>query len=457
MGLATVRTESWGVFGMGWEQRHVSLRMTEPDFATLIGQAAPWSPATPGAVTGDVVAIRGFTDEKQFEPHRGRLRGKIVLLGFGAGIPEASPFDKPLFERLDDKQLADLTRTPAGSEPDISAAFAQSELLEKADRFLASEGVLIVLIPGNNGRGTASGGTLFVDWNTTLGRFAYQKDRAMQVPLVVIAVEHYGRIHRLLERNVTVKVEVNVDTSFTGDREEGFNVLGEIAGTDPQRRDEVVMAGAHLDSWASGPGATDNGAGVVIAMEAMRILRAVEAKPKRTIRLALWTGEEQGALGSLAYVKRYIADVPRAATPAQARVPEFARRRVGPVVPKADHARLSAVYTVDTGSGRFRGVAVGNPALVPVFEPWIAPLRDLGLAVVSPRSSCGSDCRPFGDAGIPALTFFQDPLDYETRTHHTNMDTFERLVPEDLRQAAIVLATMLFNTAMRDQMLPRVP
>jgi Zn-dependent M28 family amino/carboxypeptidase len=309
---------------------------------------------------------------------------------------------------------------------------------------------------GNNARGGASGGTIYADWNANLGMYAYQKEHAMRVPLVIVAVEEFLRMSRLFEGHTPVKVEMNVDAEFTGDREEGFNVLADIPGVDARDKDEVVMISAHLDSWAAATGATDDGAGVVIAMEAMRILNALRIRPSRTIRIALWTGEEQGLLGSLAYVTRHIADLPRASTPAQLLMPEFARRRVGPAVPKPDHARLSAIYNVDLGAGRIRGVGVaGNAALVPIFEQWIAPLRDLGVTLVTLRPRCAGDCRPFEQAGIPSPGVIQDPLEYDTRTHHTNSDTYDRLVPEDLRQAAVVMATFLYNTAMRDQLLPR--
>ena len=217
------------------------------------------------------------------------------------------------------------------------------------------------------------------------------------------------------------------------------------------------MVTAHLDSWTAGTDATDDGAGAIIALEAMRILKAVRAAPLRTIRLALWTGEEQGSLGSREFVKRNIAVVPLGSDPDQLRLPEFMRRTEGPVRPKPDHARLSAVYTMDAGGGRIRGVSTGNPSLAPIFHQWLAPLRDQGVNMVADRSDCGGDCRTFEQVGIPTPSFKQDPLDYDSRTHHTNMDTYEHLVPEDLKQAAIVVATILYNTAMRDQMLPRLP
>jgi Zn-dependent M28 family amino/carboxypeptidase len=218
------------------------------------------------------------------------------------------------------------------------------------------------------------------------------------------------------------------------------------------------MAAAHLDSWAAGTGATDDGAGVAIVLEAVRILRALNVAPRRTIRIALLTGEEKGALGSLSYVYRQVATLPRATTPSQLRIPEFMRSRSGALVPRQEHARLSAVFNLDAGGGRIRGVSLGgNAALVPIFERWVAPLADLGMTMVSPRDDCGGDCRPFKEAGIPTPSFKQDPLEYDTRTHHTNMDTYDRLVAADMQQAAVVVATMLYNTAMRDELLPRGP
>ena len=460
MGLSDVRRESWGEFGVGWHQRNVWARMVTPDTATIIAYAAPWSPPTRGPVTAEVIAVRQLSSEQALDKYRGTLRGRIVMLGRAPSPPDVLPFDKPLFKRLTDAELIQEERAPAppARDPrDAEEQFGRLSFAEQLGRFFAAEGVRAVLVPsGNRPDGGISGGTVVVDGNASFGYFAYQRSRLMEVPLVVIANEHYGRLDRLLVRKVPVRVEVNVDTTFTGRQEEGLNLLAEIPGIDPARQDESVMVGAHLDSWAAGTGATDDGAGVIIAMEAMRILRALDVRPRRTIRLALWTGEEQGALGSLGYVARHLATVPRAVTPEALRVPAFLRRRTGPILPKAGHARISAIFTLDAGGGRIRGVSVGHAGLVPIFKSWMDPLRDLGVTMVSPNSDCGGDCRPFAEVGIPALVFRHDPLDYSTRTHHTNMDAYEYLVPEDLRQAAIVVAAMLYNTAMRDQLLPRV-
>jgi hypothetical protein len=459
-GSLNVRKESWGEFGMGWRQRNVWVRLVEPYAANFVATAGPWSPATPGPISADVVHVHGFDNESGFAPLRGTLRGKIVLLGRAPGAPETFPIDKPLSGRLDDAALAELRKPlsgpPADRSEELERAFANAAFAERMSRFFADEGVRAVMVPsGNNARGGFSGGTIYADWNSNLGMYAYQKDHAMAVPLVIVAVEEYLRISRLLENRARVTVEVNVDTEFTGDRQEGFNVLAEIPGVDPRRQDEVVMVSAHLDSWAAATGATDDGAGVVIAMEAIRILNALRVRPLRTIRIALWTGEEQGLLGSSAYVKRHIGDTPRATTAAQLLMPEFTRRRTGPIVPKPDHSKLSAIYNVDLGAGRIRGVGVGSAALVPIFEQWIAPLNDLGVTLVTARARCAGDCQPFAEAGIPAPGVVQDPLEYDTRTHHTNIDTYDRLVPDDLRQASVVVATLLYNTAMRDQPLPR--
>jgi carboxypeptidase Q len=457
IGLANVRTDGWGVFGIGWRQRNAWFRMVEPDTAPFIVHAAPWSPATPGAITGEVVAVRGFTSDAEFEPNRGKLRDKIVLLGRAVGLPDAFPIDKPLSDRLDAAQLAALAKpaTTARAEPNVEQMFEAIESVERSCRLLAAEGVRAVLIPsGNNSRGGVSGGTIYADSNAICGLRSYEEAHAIPVPFGILSLEHYGRMKRLLDRGVPVRVELNLDTEVTGMDVEGLNVLGDLPGVDPAHQNEIVMVMAHLDSWAAGTGATDDGAGVAIVMEAVRILRALEVKPRRTIRIALFTGEEQGALGSLSYVNRHVAALRRVTTPAQLRIPEFMRALVGAPVPGPDYARLSAIFNLDAGGGKIRGVSVGSSAL-PIFHRWVGPLHDLGMTMVSPREDCGGDCRPFREAGIPTPSFKQDPLEYDTRTHHTNMDTYERLVAADLQQAAVVVATMLYNTAMRGALLPR--
>ena len=459
-GLSNVRSDRWGEFGLGWRRRNVWATLVEPDAAPLLGDAAPWSPPTPGPVTADAVYVSGFTAEQGFAPLRGTLKGKIVVFGRAPSMPAVTPIERPLFERFTDAQLAEFARdvppgTPSGAL--LEQAFANAAFFERVSQFFADEGVVAVLEPtGNNPRGGYAGGIVVSDWNYSMGQYAHRKERMMRVPVVVLPVESWTRLTRLLERRERVRVSVNVDAEFTGDRIDGFNVFADLPGVDPVRGREVVMVGAHLDSWHAGTGATDDGAGVLIAMEAMRILRALDVRPRRTIRLALWTGEEQGALGSLAWVTRELATIPRVDTPAHRLIPEAMRTPGGAVIPKPAHALVSAMFDLDQGGGRIRGVRVNrDTALMPIFERWIAPLKDLGVAVVSPRGGCASDCMAFEQAGIPTPRFLQDPLDYTTRTLHSSSDTLDHLIPEDLRQAAVVVATFLYNTAQRDELLPR--
>ena len=253
-------------------------------------------------------------------------------------------------------------------------------------------------------------------------------------------------------------MEMNVDTKFTGDHEHGFDTIAEIPGTDPKLKDEVVMVGGHLDSWASATGATDNGAGTVVAMEVMRILNTLQVKPRRTIRVALWTGEEEGEFGSYGYVKQHFGYVPLSTAPDQLKLPEWVRKPAGPVQLKPDQQKISAYFNVDNGSGKIRGVYLQeNAAIAPIFAQWIEPLKDLGVTTLTMRNTGGTDHEAFDAVGIPGFQFIQDPLDYGSRTHHSNMDTYERLQPEDLAQAATVEAIFVYNAAMRDQMLPRKP
>src|SRR5208282_2222865 len=268
----------------------------------------------------------------------------------------------------------------------------------------------------------------------------------------------YGRVYRLLKANVPVSIEMNVDVKFLGDHEHGFDTIAEIPGTDPKLKDEVVMVGGHLDSWAAGTGATDNGAGTVVAMEVMRILNTLQVKPRRTIRIGLWTGEEQGLFGSTGYVRDHFGYVPLSTAPEELLKPEFIRKVVGPVVIKPEQAKISGYFNVDNGTGKIRGIYLQeNAAVSPIFSQWMEPLKDLGVSTITMRNTGGTDHESFDAVGVPGFQFIQDPMDYETRTHHSNMDTYERLQAGDLAQAATVEAIFVYNPAMRDQMLPGKP
>jgi hypothetical protein len=323
-------------------------------------------------------------------------------------------------------------------------------------KFVASEHAVAVILPSRDGRDSGgSGGTIFDDG---LGWFTYKRDHANPLPVVVTAIENYGRVYRLLKAHVPVSVEMNVDVRYTGDHEHGFDTIAEISGTDPKLKDEVVMVGGHLDSWASGTGATDNGAGTVVALEVMRIFNSLQVKPRRTIRIGLWTGEEEGEFGSVGYVKQHFGYVPLSTAPDQLEKPEWLRKPAGPVVLMPDQQKVSGYFNVDNGTGKILGIYLQeNTAVAPIFTQWMEPLRDLGVTTISMRNTGGTDHESFDAVGIPGFQFIQDRLDYGSRTHHSNMDTYERLQPADLAQAATVEAIFVYNAAMREQMLPRKP
>jgi carboxypeptidase Q len=459
MGCVNAHLEDWGEFGMGWQQLNTWVRMTEPDTAVFVAQATPWSPSTNGPVSGQAISVV-IEDEKDIAKYKGKLSGKIVLLGAMRDVPVP---DKPFFERYSEKNLKELESLPlTGRDPDTEARMERyvkrAKLASHVIPFLAEEKVAGVIVPSRDSPNGGGTGIIFDDNGAALGRTPYHKDTAMPFPVVVTQIESYGRVFRLLENHVPVSIEMNVETKFSGDHEHGFDTVAEIPGTDPQLKDEVVMVGGHLDSWIAGTGATDNGAGSVVAMEVMRILNALEVKPRRTIRIALWSGEEQGLFGSKGYAAQHFGSFPLATTPEQMELPEFMRKPAGPLILKPEQKLVSAYFNVDNGTGKIRGIYTqGNAAVDHIFEQWMAPLKDLGVTTITNRNTTGTDHLSFDAVGIPGFQFIQDPMDYETRTHHSNMDTRERLQAADLRQIAVVEAIFVYNAAMRDQMIPRKP
>jgi len=455
MGSSNANLEDWGEFGMGWQQLNTWVRMASPDTAVFIAQAAPWSPSSNGAINGPVISME-IKKEEDLDKFKGKLAAKIVLFG---EMREVKPVDKPLFVRDDEKDLAQIAKYPLTAEHafDIVELIKRRELMEKAAKFIASEHAIAVILPSRDGLDSGgSGGTIFDDGSFSW--FSYQREHAPPLPVVVMAIENYGRVYRLLQAHVPVTIEMNVDTKFTGDHEHGFDTIAEIPGTDPKLKDELVMLGGHLDSWASGTGATDNGAGTVVAMEAMRIFNTLQVKPRRTIRIGLWTGEEQGHFGSTGYVKQHFGFVPLSTAPDQMKLPERLRKAVGPVQLKPEQEKISGYFNVDNGSGKILGIYLQeNAAIEPIFAQWMEPLKDLGVTTISMRNTGGTDHESFDAVGIPGFQFIQDRLDYSSRTHHSNMDVYEELQPGDLAQAATVEAIFVYNTAMRDQMLPRKP
>ncbi len=470
IGLENAHLEDWGEFGIGWQQLNTWVRMVTPDTAPLIAQATPWSPGTNGPVTASATQVT-IDSEKDFDKYRGKLAGKIVLLGSMRPVP---PVDKALFERYTPEELEKLAQTPLKNEATAPATgpaapltmeqrikryLERAALRDKTAAFLADEKAVAAITPSRDGENSGgSGGTFFDDNGAALGSAPYKREGAVKVPVVVTTIENYGRLYRLLSHNVPVTIEMNVDVKFTGDHEHGFNTIAEIPGTDPALKEQVVMVGGHLDSWIAGTGATDNGAGSVVAMEVVRILKALNVQPRRTIRIALWTGEEQGLFGSRGYVKEHFGSFPLSTEPDQLKLPEYFRKAGGPIVTKPEWKTLDAYFNVDNGSGRIRGIYLqGNSAEEPIFRQWIAPLKDLAVTTITMANTGGTDHLSYDALGLPGFQFIQDNLDYESRTHHSNQDVYERLQPGDLAQIATVEAIFVYNAAMRDAMMPRKP
>ncbi|MBS1818669.1 MAG: M20/M25/M40 family metallo-hydrolase [Acidobacteria bacterium] len=428
-GLANVHTESFA-FGRGWQNRRMFAQALTPRNYPLIAYPKAWTPGTNGLVSGDAALV--FIDaESDLAMYRGKLRGKFVL----ATRPrDLAPRFQPQAERYTDSQLADLEKMPQRRSVPAplgvtAASFqAQRELQTKIAKFWIDEGVAAVLEPS---RGDG-GGTLFVQ----SGGSRNPSDPPV-VAQVVLATEHYNRIARTLEKKIPVTLQMDIDNQFLDADQNSFNVLAELPGTD--KADEVVMLGAHFDSWHTGTSATDNAAGSAVMMEAMRILKASGIPLRRTVRLGLWGAEEEGLVGSRAYVKEHFGDT-------------------ATMQLKPEQAKLSGYFNVDNGTGQIRGVYLqGNEAIGPIFTSWMEPFHNMGMKTVTIRNTGGTDHQAFDAIGIPGFQFIQDDLEYDTRTHHSNMDTYERLQPQDLMQNAVIVASFVAQAANRDQMLPRKP
>lgn len=448
MGLSNAHLEPWGPFGRGWANQYVNVRMTTPDIVPLLAYAKAWTPGTNGVVSGKCIRVN-IDDKKDFEKYRGKLAGMIVILGPDA---EVKTISEAPFKRYSDEDLAKLAdyEIPGERAPNRMAEFARRrQLVKDMNQFFADEKVLAVI---DHSRGTAGGGTVFVQSGGS-----YKTGETTTVPQLTMASEHWSRIARLLQQKKDVSLELNVANTFYDDDPMQYDTIAEIPGTD--KKDEIVMLGAHLDSWHAGTGATDNGAGSIVMMEAVRILKALDIKPRRTIRIGLWSGEEQGLLGSQGYVEQHFGSRPPITDdPNMKGMPTLLRREAGPVTVKPEQAKVSAYFNVDNGSGKIRGVYLQeNEAVAPIFEAWMRPFKDLGMTTLSMSNTGGTDHLSFDAAGIPGFQFIQDPIEYETRTHHSNMDVYDRLQPEDLKQISVIVASFVYEAAMRDQMLPRKP
>jgi hypothetical protein len=446
-GLSNAHLESWGPFGRGWFNEYINVRMTSPDVAPLIAYAKAWTPSTNGVLKGKCIRVK-IEDKKDFDKYRGKLAGLIAIFG---PDPEVKTINQPMFERLGDKELSEIGQYQVPSEKQafrFRQYIKRMQFTKDVNKFLADEKVLALV---DHGYGSFGGGTVFVQSGGS-----WKTGETVTVPGITVALEQWDRIARLLEQKKDVELEMNVTNSFSDADLMQYNTVAEIPGSD--KRDELVMVGAHLDSWHSGTGATDNGAGSVVMMEAMRILKALDVKSRRTIRIALWSGEEQGLLGSQNYVQQHFGSRPPMDEPDYKGMPTLLRREAGPVTVKPEQAKVSAYFNVDNGSGKIRGVYLQeNEGEAPLFEAWMQPFKDLGMTTLTMRNTGGTDHLSFDAVGIPGFQFIQDPLDYETRTHHSNMDVYDRLQADDLKQAAVIVASFVYNAAMRDAMLPRKP
>jgi carboxypeptidase Q len=453
MGLSNAHLESWGPFGRGWANQYVNVRMTSPDIVPLIAYSKAWTPGTSGVVSGKCIRVT-IEKKEDFDKYRGKLAGMIVLFGADA---EIKPITEAPFKRYSDDDLNKeaLYEIPPDRAPfNMAAMRGRRQFSKDLFQFFADEKVLAVI---DHNRDTTGGGTVFVQSG---GGGSFRTGDTTPVTQLAMATEHWSRIARLLDQKKEVTLELNVQNQFYDDDPMQYDTLAEIPGTD--KKDEVVMLGAHLDSWHSGTGATDNGAGSVVMMEAVRILESVfkerGANARRTIRIGLWSGEEEGLLGSQFYAENHFGTRPPMNDPDMKGMPTLRRRDAGPFTPKPEQAKVSAYFNVDNGTGKIRGIYLQeNSAVGPIFEQWMKPFKDLGMTTISSRNTGGTDHLSFDAAGIPGFQFIQDPIEYDTRTHHSNMDVYDRLQPDDLKQIAVIVASFVYDAAMRDQMLPRKP
>ncbi|HTQ12114.1 MAG TPA: M20/M25/M40 family metallo-hydrolase [Fimbriimonadaceae bacterium] len=436
-------------FGRGWSYSQASLRMLTPREVPLLTVPEAWTPGTSGVLRGALVKVRVET-EKDFDTYKGKLAGKVVLLEEvrDPRLPERT-VEGPEVKRYTEETLHDLGRYEAPTlRLDFRARGQRRVRFRKAlGAFLAAEKALATISASSYDQGIFG----------VQARGNWEKDGGSDgIPGVVVTTDTYGMLSRLVADGKNVEIEVEVAARFHAEGDHSNNTIAEIPGTD--KKGEIVMAGAHLDSWHSGTGATDNASGCVVVLEAARLLKALGVKPKRTIRIALWTGEEQGLLGSYYYVKDHFASRPETTDPAQKAFPEPNRDDTWPLQLKPEHAKLAAYFNIDNGSGKIRGVyAQGNAAVRPIFEAWLEPFHDLGATTVTLRDTRGTDHLSYDRVGLPGFQFIQDELDYNSRTHHTNLDDYEHARPEDLEQAAIILASFLYDAAMRPEPLPRKP
>ena len=432
-GLENTRLEPWGKFGKGWEVEKNYAAITVPYYHAIIAIPKAWTSSTNGLIKSDVVLIKVDT-VTDLDQYKGKLAGKIVIFDTKNKLSRST---KPDLSRYTDAELDEMAKATA--QPSQNRAFDRNSpqfiAMQKAralrtiiSSFLQKENVGLIL---SMARGTD--GTVF----TTNGA-SYADTAKAVAPELETSGEDYLRILRLLKAGQKVEMEADVKTLFFTDDLQGYDVVAEIPGADKKLKDQIVMIGGHLDSWHGATGATDNAAGSAVMMEVMRILKAIDFKPRRTIRIALWSSEEQGLFGSRGYVLNHFGD------------PKTMQL-------KPEQAKVSAYYNLDNGTGKIRGIYLqGDSAAGAVFKPWFEPFKDICNGTITIKNTGGTDHLSFDAVGIPGFQFIQDGMDYNTRTHHSNQDTYDRLSEDDLKQAATIIASFVYNTAQRQEMIPRV-
>lgn len=448
-GVLNVHFDTWGPFGRGWTLKRFAANATAPRAYPIIGYPKGWSPGTRGRVKAPVVHLEAKSGE-ELNSYQGKLKGAIVLIGDSRHV-EAN--FQALGNRLSPGQLLDMANASmprAGGFVRDSLALRRmaerNRFLSQRLEFCMKEGAVAIFETATKG----DGGTVFVGGATVPqapdatfeSRANPYDEKAKTLPQVVLTPEHYNRMVRMMQKGQKVQVELELEVEFTR-VQEGINVIGEIPGTD--LKDEIVMVGAHFDSWHAGTGATDNATGSSVCIEAMRILKAIGVPMRRTVRIGLWGGEEQGLIGSRMYVTKHFGER------------EGGRfNPTGQVKTKPDHEKFSVYFNHDNGTGMVRGVYMqGNEAARPIFRAWLAPLEKFNASTLTLQNTGGTDHLSFDAVGLPGFQFIQDPVEYDTRTHHSNMDTYERVQEHDVKQAAIIMAAFAYNAATRDGKFPR--
>ena len=433
-GLSNARLEPWGDFGKGWQQERCYIAMTKPYYAPILAIPRAWTGSTPGKkmINGGIVLLKA-KDSAALTQFAGTLKNKIVMVYMDDALkpsfePDGTRFADSNLTRMEKAELSPSTNQRSPNAQARQQFMARQSFQRNLTKLFNDEKPALIL--SMNPRG--NDGTVFVQ-----GGGEYTKDAPEGPANIMLSSDDYLRLQRLVDAGVSVEVEADVKTRFFDKDLKGYNVLAEIPGTDPMLKDEVVMLGGHLDSWQGATGATDNAAGCSVMMEAIRLLKAMDFKPRRTIRIALWSGEEQGLFGSRNYVKNHLGD------PATMKL-------------MPEQEKISAYYNLDNGTGKIRGIYLqGNESVRSLFTNWLQPFHDDGASTVTINNTGGTDHLAFDAVGIPGFQFIQDPIEYDTRTHHTNMDTYDHLVPEDLKQASVIVASFVYNTAMRDEKIPR--